>query len=94
MLVYLDRYISQLPESVLKIGDFSISHLLQFKPQSTSPDEECRFEAAVPQFMEDLPQMATRIRNTDDRLWSVLHRHILPEIETGEVRAAAPRYRN
>jgi hypothetical protein len=94
MWVYSDQYTSQALESVIQIGDFDISHLLQFKPKSTSQDEARRFESVVQQFLENLPQLASEVRSTNDHLWNVLNTYVLPAIENGRIRAAAPRYRN
>lgn len=92
--VYLDRYLSQTPESVDKVGEFDVSPLLRFKPDKASSDEAHRFETTVQHWLEDLPQSSTQIHREDSRLWNVLSAYVLPAVETGRIRAAAPRYRS
>lgn len=92
MWVYLDRYLSQTPDSVDRVGEFDVSKLLHFRPVSASRDEERHFEAVVQQWLEDLPRLVERAPRKDDHLWSVVNTYIIPAVETGEIRAAAPRY--
>lgn len=94
MLVYLDRYVSQTTESVDQVGDFDVSPLLRFKPVSASPDEARRFETAVQQWLESLPGSAAQVSRKDNCFWNALNSYILPAVETGKIRAAAPRYRS
>jgi hypothetical protein len=93
MRVYADEYTSTTPTSVRLIGEFSIGALLQYKGSNTgSGDESRRFEAFVQHWLETLPQIATRSSVRDERLWDALNRFVLPAVETGDVRAAGPRY--
>jgi len=92
--VYSDQYVSQTPESVVQVGNFDISHLIHFQPGSVSPDEVYRFESAVQHWLEDLLRIAPEIRRTNDTFWNVLNTYVLPAVEAGQVRAAAPRFRS
>lgn len=92
--VYLDRYLSQGPDSVENVGEFEISTWLKFKPQEKSKDEALHFERTVQQWLEDLPQDSAKIRRENSRLWNVLSAYVLPAVETGRIRAAAPRYKS
>jgi hypothetical protein len=87
MWAYADRYLSSDITSILTLGEFGISHLLP----DTSKANERRFENTVQQWLEALPRTATRERVADEKLWDVLTKYILPAVETGDVRAAAPR---
>lgn len=88
MSVYLDRFTSRKPDSIERIGEFAIGHLLQFKSGS-----EAAFQDAVQHWLENLPQTASSERVNNSDLWRALNIYILPAIETGKVRAAAPRSR-
>jgi hypothetical protein len=92
LVAFLDSYRSAGPESVDKLGEFRISHLLEYQPAGREPAEARRFESAVQKWLEDLPQTSNRERVGDPRLWEVLNTYVVPAIETGMVRAAAPRY--
>lgn len=92
MWVYADQYLSAKPDSIAKIGEFEISDLLRFQGTDSSPTTAKHFEAAVQRWLETLPSTATRDRVKDKNLWRVLNKYVLPAIETGEVRAAAPRH--
>ncbi len=88
MWVYSDRYTSRNPDSIERIGEFAIGHLLQFKSGS-----EASFQDAVQHWLENLPQTAWPERVNNSELWRALNIYVLPAIETGKVRAAVPRYR-
>lgn len=90
MRVYADEYTSTTPESIGLVGEFAISDLLSYR--SSGNAAEAKFENFVQHWLETLPQTATRARISDARLWEALNRFVLPAIESGEVRAAAPRY--
>jgi hypothetical protein len=92
MWVYADTFESARPDSIESVGEFKIGHLLGFTPTESSPNGARLFESRVQKWLEDLPRTATQDRVADKRLWQVLNRYVLPAIETGEVRAAAPRY--
>ncbi|HTW31973.1 MAG TPA: hypothetical protein VMD76_09855 [Candidatus Sulfotelmatobacter sp.] len=93
MWVYADRFTSTDGTSIQAAGEFAISHLLRYKPAGSerATEEGRRFENIVQQWLEALPRTATREYVGDRRLWEALSKHVLPAIETGEVRAAAPR---
>jgi hypothetical protein len=93
MWIYSDRYTSSTPGSIQTIGDFAIGHLLRFTPSDRSPREGGRFESAVQHWLENLPQTASPELINDSSLWRALNTYIIPAIETGKVRAAAPRHR-
>ena len=88
MSIYLDRLTSRGPDSIERIGDFSIGHLLQFKSGSGMA-----FQDAVKHWLENLPQTISPERVNNSDFWRALNIYVLPAIETGKVRAAAPRYR-
>jgi hypothetical protein len=93
MWVYADEYTSTSPSSIRLAGEFSVRDLLRYKRSgSEEGGEERRFESFVQHWLETLPQTATRERVTDEKLRAVLNRFILPAVETGDIRAAAPRY--
>jgi|HubBroStandDraft_6_1064221.scaffolds.fasta_scaffold760337_1 hypothetical protein len=93
MWIFSDRRTSGTPESIQKIGDFAIGHLLQFRPANKTPRESVRFEEAVQYWLENLPRIASPEIVKDSALWHALNTLVIPVIETGEVRAAAPRHR-
>lgn len=88
MSIYLERFTSRKPDSIELIGEFAIGHLLQFKFGSAPA-----FEDAVQHWLENLPQTASSERVNNSDLWRALNIYILPAIEAGKVRAAAPRHR-
>ncbi|HEY6465367.1 MAG TPA: hypothetical protein VIY69_05205 [Candidatus Acidoferrales bacterium] len=90
MWVYADEYTSTKPTSIQLVGEFSIADLLRYK--ASSDDDGRRFERFVQHWLETLPQIASRRSVTDKKLWDALSRFVVPAIETGDVRAAAPRY--
>jgi hypothetical protein len=92
MRVYVDRYISQTPESVDRVGEFDVSKFLAFRPRSSSADETREFENRVQHWLEDLPSKAAQIARNGDIFWTVVKSYIVPAIESGKIRAAAPRY--
>jgi hypothetical protein len=92
MWVYVDKFISTTPDSIEKVGEFAIGDLLRFKLADASPHAARQFESRVQKWLEELPKTSTQDRVADARLWQVLNRYVLPAIESGEVRAAAPRY--
>lgn len=91
MWVYADEYTSTGPASIHLVGEFAISNLLRYKAAGSAAQGR-DFESFVQHWLETLPQTATRARISDARLWDTLNRFVLPAIESGEVRAAAPRY--
>jgi hypothetical protein len=92
MRIYSDRYTSTTPDSIEAVGDYAIGHLLNFSPGDRSPHEARRFEAAVQHWLENLPQTASPELVNDSGFWRALNTYVIPAIETGKVRAAAPRY--
>lgn len=56
-----------------------------------SLDEARRFETAVQQWLESLPGSAAQVPRKDTRFWNALNSYIRPAVETGQIRAAAPR---
>ena len=92
MRIYADRYTSAAPESIQTVGDFAIGHLLGFRPSDKSPNDAQRFETAVQRWLEHLPQTASPELINDSSFWRALNTYVIPAIETGKVRAAAPRY--
>lgn len=88
MLIYSDRFTSRKPDSIERIGEFAIGHLLRFKSGSAPA-----FEDAVQHWLENLPQTTSSERVNNSDLWRALNIYILPAIEAGKVRAAVPRYR-
>jgi hypothetical protein len=94
MWVYVDRYVSQSPESVDRVAEFDISKFLSFKPSSLSSDEAQQFENVVQNWLEALPGHAQRMPRNGNHFWKIVTTYIVPALESGEIRAAAPRYRN
>ncbi|HXY24285.1 MAG TPA: hypothetical protein VEI73_06515 [Candidatus Acidoferrum sp.] len=88
MRIYADRYTSRNSDSIERVGEFAIGHLLQFKSGS-----EAFFQDAVQHWLENLPQTASPERVNNSELWRALNIYVLPAIEAGKVRAAVPRYR-
>ncbi|HKQ86775.1 MAG TPA: hypothetical protein VJS43_08400 [Candidatus Acidoferrales bacterium] len=91
MWMYVDEYTSTGPTSIHLVGEFAIGDLLRYKGPG-SAGEGRDFENFVQHWLEILPQIATRDRVPNARLWDALNRFVLPAVETGDVRAAAPRY--
>ena len=85
MWIYADQYISSDAASIERIGEFKVARLF---PASVTQ----HFESFVQQWLEDLPRTATRNHVADEKFWNALNKYVLPAIETGDVRAAAPRY--
>ena len=73
---------------------YTSTHLLRYKHTGNerSAEDGRRFESAVQQWLEALPRTATRENVADEKLWDLLNKYVLPAVETGEVRAAAPRH--
>jgi hypothetical protein len=94
MWAYVDRYVSTDASSIQAVGEFTITHLLRYKHTGNerSAEDGRRFESAVQQWLEALPRTATRENVADEKLWDLLNKYVLPAVETGEVRAAAPRH--
>ena len=97
MSIYSDQYKSTKPESIEKIGRFPIGHLLDFSPSRAGTAEGSSdalyFETFVQSWLENLPQTATPEHVNNSEFWRILNIYVLPAIENGKVRAAAPRYR-
>jgi hypothetical protein len=93
MWVYADTYSSSDVASIQGVGEFKISHLLSYKHSANerTADQSRDFENIVQHWLESLPQTATREHVADRRLWDELNKYVLPAIESGDVRAAAPR---
>lgn len=92
MWVYSDRYLSSGPDSIEKLGEYAIKDLLSFDKTESSGQEARRFESYVQRWLQILPQLATDKRITDSALKDVLQKYLVPAVEFGDVRAAAPRY--
>jgi hypothetical protein len=48
----------------------------------------------VTPWLEALPSNAQRMARNGDHFWKVVTTYTLPALESGEIRAAAPRYRH
>jgi len=90
--IYEDKFLSKTPESIERVGEFDAGQLLQFKPTDNSQRTGRFFESYVQRWLEDLPRTARSGRVPDKDLLQALNKYVLPAVETGEVRAAAPRY--
>jgi hypothetical protein len=97
MSIYSDQYKSTKPESIEKVGQFPIGNLLDFRPSragiAEASSDALYFETFVQSWLENLPQTATPEHVNNSEFWRVLNIYVLPAIENGQVRAAAPRYR-
>lgn len=93
MWLYADRYLSSNLDSVEEVGQYAIGHLLLYKRGANGNElqDSRRFENIVQAWLESLPRMSTRARLGDAKLWDALNKYVLPALETGDIRAAAPR---
>jgi len=90
--IYEDKFLSKTPESIERVGEFDAGQLLHFTPTDTSQQTGRLFESYVQRWLEDLPRTGRSDRVRDKDLWQALNKYVLPAVETGEVRAASPRY--
>jgi len=86
MWLYRDSYTARSPQSILRVGDFSLARMWRQPP----PLQEERFETFVQQWLEDLPKYPSK--EAPNELREALRDYILPAVTSGEVRAAHPRY--
>jgi hypothetical protein len=85
MWLYRDFYTSRSPQSVRRVGEFSLKPLWEQPP----PVQGARFETFVQHWLEDLAKQPTE--ELPDELRDAVREHILPAIINGDVRAAHPR---
>ncbi len=86
MWLYRDSYSARVPESVRRVGKYSIKSLWREPP----PAEGSRFETFVQHWLEDLAK--TQAQELPNDLRDALREHILPAITSGDMHAAHPRY--
>lgn len=85
MWLYRDFYTSRSPQSVRRVGEFSLKPLWDQPP----PAQGALFETFVQRWLEDLAQRPTERLPPDLR--DAIREYILPAVTTGDVRAAHPR---
>jgi hypothetical protein len=86
MWLYRDFYTTRSPQSVQCIGEFNVKSLWQQPP----PSQGEAFEMFVQRWLEDLAEQPTR--EVPEGLREALREYVLPAVNSGEVRAAHPRY--
>jgi hypothetical protein len=86
MWLYRDSYTTLSPQSVQRVGEFSLTRLWDQPP----PLQGSQFEMFVQRWLEDLPKQPAK--EVPDELREALRDYVLPAVTNGEVRAAHPRY--
>jgi hypothetical protein len=86
MWLYRDSYTTRSPQSVQRVGEFSLTRLWDQPP----PLQGSQFEMFVQRWLEDLPKQPAK--EVPDELREALRDYVLPAVTNGEVRAAHPRY--
>ena len=86
MWVYRDSFTTRSPQSVQRVGEFSLARMWHQPP----PLQGERFETFVQQWLEDLPKHPGK--EVPNELREAFQEYILPAVTSGEVRAAHPRY--
>ena len=93
MLLFLDSYASQSEDSIKTIGPFDARDLLRFERMGIAVQDAKHFEEVVQNWLESLPLAASSKPHLNGQRWDAIRSYVLPAVETGSVRAAAPRYR-
>jgi hypothetical protein len=86
MWIYRDSYTDRSPESVRRVGKYSLKSLWREPPPAQGP----QFETFVQHWLEDLAKAPERELPSDLR--DALREYILPAIASGDMHAAHPRY--
>ena len=84
--IYRDSYMDRSPDSVRRVGKYSIASLWREPPPAQGP----QFETFVQRWLEDLAK--TPERKLPDDLGEALREYVLPAIASGNMHAAHPRY--
>lgn len=93
--LYSDRLRTKSPESVVLVGEYELSGVLDGPSPGRRPDiahESYAFEAALQDWIEKLASETYR-RALPVRLRQAFEEYVVPAFATGEVRAAGPRWR-
>lgn len=98
LYLYRDTYTDYAPDSIERVGAFSMAGLLdrelRHQPESGSrADSEWRLEATVQSWLEQLASGAGLSAAPPD-LRAAIEEHVLPVLARGEIRAAGPRWRH
>jgi len=86
MWLYRDSYTSRFPDSVQRVGKYSMKGIWREAP----PAQGQQFEVFVQHWLEELAK--TPAIELPHDLRDELRNYILPAIASGDVRAAHPRY--
>ncbi len=88
--LYRERYLASQDDSVLSVGAFDISKIINFRPSGEDKRDEFAFEEVVQSWLESLRTEAG-LRRLPRELRNAAELFLLPSILEGEIGAAHPR---